>query len=817
MKNRTLFLKTIVLVSLFSLKDSSAFNGKSRERNNAQHVVTKLFGDKGIQSNASHQTELEELFHNLLLTTSFQKREISRALVHLLENEIATLKEKISQSSSPNPTLEHSLFIAQVQKNHLQEYATSLKSSLGIKEKIVGTVQQWYCNIVSFFYRILRKPHLSFIETVTKQVDYYIHFEQDHIFEDYKKTLYFFSKQKRVALPEILRFWTDPADCHNLLTGTKAHSEPLKVQMALAEEVAETAGTDALIGIEGEVAEDVAAAATANAAQTAGTDTATVAENAQGVMNTELGEDGAASLQVDGDRVAEDELGEEIGDESSSASSGSEDDPKQTKAEKKAARQAKRQAEIEKLAEKRQAVLDNPATSSFKKKWVTMRMKVTNFIENSAGGKLINAIEDNVTGPFADWLNESALFKTLNSFGDNALSQGLNKLPGWLKGIVDMSLQMAIMQGGTLVEFWASQDAQQEFLTFANINGKLTEFNTIFGTKFKIQLTKKIKSGYQDFTQSQTTLTQSQKNALLLLQYKQTYTQEAFLNTPPQTYFTIQPNSQPVQSGVFAETTMESDQRFALSAMLTPDTINNTAPLSTAWRNLFRSGMWIFRSDSNGFYQTQQVPLTGTPKDQATQALYNTIARDYIPTSNAPYTITVECTLLSASYPFFVGIIFNNARWISGVPDRFHQHRFAGLYGQKAGAIYSVLEESIITPPQASQAGDPSTQWPVYQILKNPTNYTNNPVTVAQFPQTFRFTITTQPNTAGCVITTPQSSQTTTPLATLTKANVSSSVFLFHGIGFMAAGCRAQFTIINPKELTYSSDQIAQFKKFIAS
>ena len=72
-----------------------------------------------------------------------------------------------------------------------------------------------------------------------------------------------------------------------------------------------------------------------------------------------------------------------------------------------------------------------------------------------------------------------------------------------------------------------------------------------------------------------------------------------------------------------------------------------------------------------------------TPNEQITDPSQSSIFTEYI--SNAPsYDIEVECTLYNCKYPFFVGIMFNRARWIAADPERIWQYRLVGLYGKQS-------------------------------------------------------------------------------------------------------------------------------------
>jgi hypothetical protein len=203
------------------------------------------------------------------------------------------------------------------------------------------------------------------------------------------------------------------------------------------------------------------------------------------------------------------------------------------------------------------------------------------------------------------------------------------------------------------------------------------------------------------------------------------------------------------RSFVVKNDALSIDQQFTTSLMLTPDTMKlKEGQVVNGWRNIFRQGNWIFSPESNSFMQTELVTIQGQlPTDQATKALYNSIFKEFYPI--ADYQIVVECTITEISYPCIVGVVFNNARWISGVPDRFHQHRFVGAFGNN-GSLYGVLAESKNSTDKSA-----TLEWPALQILSKPDQFMRAETKLsAATPLTLTFTITTKPTQASCVVQT---------------------------------------------------------------
>ena len=267
------------------------------------------------------------------------------------------------------------------------------------------------------------------------------------------------------------------------------------------------------------------------------------------------------------------------------------------------------------------------------------------------------------------------------------------------------------------------------------------------------------------------------------------------------------------------------------------------------------------------FVQYSQQPFTNSsyPNGDPTIAVQNSIFTEYIPpiqlnkNMTESYTISIECTLLAQpTTPFMLGIIFNGARWIPGILDLNHQHRLFCIYslpGQTKGTYYVGFGETFYqnaTTNTQSQLSDANVSglnaiWPAWQMLQPAINVlaqkTNSPVVpnpIGTIPALtpgipYVFTIQTEPNnvtvsistkdgkvlypSAQTVATTAKS--TTIPVAGLSSAalaaanlsapnriqNLNPLIFLYHNIGFMAPGCSAQFTILQPQALCLSTLQ----------
>lgn len=465
---------------------------------------------------------------------------------------------------------------------------------------------------------------------------------------------------------------------------------------------------------------------------------------------------------------------------------------KLTAAERKAEYLKDMQDERVAQHEAEEDILNDPLAKARTKKWIKFKRLFRrsdptkdNFLDQiNAGYKAY--IYDNLIAPLED----------------NALHTALESLPGWLRAPADMMIQMSMMSGGGMVITWISQEDEEVYEQYSALQTKMNATFTSIRTQVSTQVAKKMQAINTALKKQLTSISQMAQNQYSNYSQRNLYISQAIGYVPPVQNFMVE--------GSDNQTVMQIDQMFAQSALFTPDCVSQELqqliPTLGQWHDVFQSGNWIYYYPINGFYQTQQVEISGTNSlEKGAQVLYNTIFRDYVPQKVDSYTIQVQCTLMNYAPDFFLGVVFNNARWISGVPDRFHQHRFAGIFGS-GGKIYQVCEESV----NNTEGTKPNTAWPAYQIINNVKNYAvaENEIAVTTTPFIFTLTITTTPATVTVQIAMPKTSN---PLPKLQKKQLNALVFNYHGIGLTSAGCAAQFKIIQPQELTYTSQQVNNF------
>ncbi len=276
---------------------------------------------------------------------------------------------------------------------------------------------------------------------------------------------------------------------------------------------------------------------------------------------------------------------------------------------------------------------------------------------------------------------------------------------------------------------------------------------------------------------------------------------------------------------------MQLDQHFASSLMYTPKN-QPWYNIFDTWRSSYAllTGDCEFDSKNNSFWQNSLVQMPEKlywkqKKDGdilSQDPSINSIFTEYVP-PKLNYDIEIECTLINCQYPFFAGIIFNRGRWISGDPERLRWYRLLGLYGtqEKAKdkatrAINLSFAQQILDIPKGDKGKEKITS-PLEQIMTDktkPLNYAldKKDITFLEAnPITFVFKLT---NKAGTVLLEldKKTNGTTQKLYSGSVHNLDPYIYLFHGIGFMAVGCQAQFKIIKPAALVYNDTELKNFE-----
>lgn len=406
--------------------------------------------------------------------------------------------------------------------------------------------------------------------------------------------------------------------------------------------------------------------------------------------------------------------------------------------------------------------------------------------------------------------------------------------------IVDLLLQTAVFMGASVYEGWVSKTDLDYYNSLAEQEKKMQEDFATFSKKLQEQQNINIKNIVDNFQQQSKSMSQQLGITQTLFSNEITFLNKLYDNSPPKNNYLYQ--------GKVIDA-IGLDQAFEVSKMYTPTSnyawyniypqpnqILQTAVLSGASAVAITD--WQYDSQTDQFYQYNLVPLRASKElqdiaqkslpstyfpDTGQYAHNNAIFTEYI-TGQTNYEIEIECTLIGATFPFFMGIIFNKARWISGVVERIEQYRLLGIYGvedetgtKKASLVFA---EYKYTPPE-NKTAQPQILTPFSQII-NP-NYQplasldNNLVTeVSKNALSFSIQISVQATAVTLsVATLDNSGNKNFIVENQTIKDLNPLLFLYHGIGFMAPGCQASFKIIKPVELTYDASQKIAFEKMI--
>lgn len=263
------------------------------------------------------------------------------------------------------------------------------------------------------------------------------------------------------------------------------------------------------------------------------------------------------------------------------------------------------------------------------------------------------------------------------------------------------------------------------------------------------------------------------------------------------------------------------DQMFTASVMHTPNSY-------LTWRNPFPVGDWYCNPATQTIMQRNMINLVsqttdaqGNPQNSTALAQNNSIFAEYF-TVQPTYTIAGTITLYAVSYPFFVGIMLNKQRWISGNSTTLFSSRLVGLLGnsmidQTSGTptltcnIYGA-EQRNLTDDELKQAlaHDPKAnpfQSPLYQIIHEQVSPVGQldaaPLTtLVQAPVTYMFEITTTTNSLEIYLWNSKDPKPTKPYLI---QNLQEQMFMWHGIGFMSPGALAEFKLTSPTDAWFAS------------
>ncbi|MGZ6255208.1 MAG: hypothetical protein ACXWL5_04430 [Candidatus Chromulinivorax sp.] len=364
----------------------------------------------------------------------------------------------------------------------------------------------------------------------------------------------------------------------------------------------------------------------------------------------------------------------------------------------------------------------------------------------------------------------------------------------WTDMASDMAIMLATQQGASL--------ANAQLTTQGQLLASMVSKNT--------QTIKTSMQGFQTKSQkNQQQQMQSMVSAFSQAQEKiQSQTSQTANDAHAELNYIYQNISidQPQQNYIFSQ--IQYDQLFSLGTMLTP-----AGPL---WKNPFCVGDWEYDKTTDSFWQYQNSPMfnvDGTGQTSSLQAENNAIYAEYF-TKQASYTITGSITLYQITYPFFAGIIFNKARWISGSFESIRKCRMMGIYGANADnvGVYFAQQYTMTEEQMKTANTETPIQTPLQQIINNmvlpkvkiPSNAFES---INTEPITFNFKIKNSPDTVTVAI-----SSGTNPEISFTINKLDSEIFMYHGIGFICPSAICQFKLTEPTDFIFTQDAIANYQ-----
>jgi hypothetical protein len=398
--------------------------------------------------------------------------------------------------------------------------------------------------------------------------------------------------------------------------------------------------------------------------------------------------------------------------------------------------------------------------------------------------------------------------------------------------LVPMSLQanmlkdMALMMGAQVGASVANQDITKEFTeTSTAVQADQTTLNnatTNFFTKISTAQTTEMNNVSTIFSGAN-----NQISTIANKQQQQTQDAQSYIQS-------VTSLQRPAIN--YLDNPILYDQLFANGTMYTPK--------GQTWKNVFQIGDWEFNEADASFWQYKSMPFMSQGTNSMQDAFKNFIFTEW--NTYQPYEIICDITLYKASYPFYAGIIFNKARWVSGDTYGLQKYRTLGIYADANKKISLCFAEQKI-PVQAKQPATtaPLPITPLEQIYQNKAiqkstidqkefnNLQKNKVTV-------HIKIRPGPNSVMYkvwIANSPEPSQYTTVTTSTTSINDNklltisdgsgdsvtylaanyNDMYLYHGIGFLSCGAVTQFTLKAPKDILFNPSNLVAFKDEVSN
>ncbi len=351
----------------------------------------------------------------------------------------------------------------------------------------------------------------------------------------------------------------------------------------------------------------------------------------------------------------------------------------------------------------------------------------------------------------------------------------------------NMMQDMAVMMGAQVGASAANQAVNAQFSDMqqaltadqTNINQAINNFSTAMQSAQKQELS----NVFNLFSNAQNNISNLLAAQQTDMQKMLAYLQAAMSRQQPQAEYLTTP--------------VQYDQEFEQATMYTPQGV--------VWKNPFPVGNWEYDQKFDSFWQMSNVPI-------AQKAFNNSIFTEW-QTRLESYEIQVDVTLYQVSYPFFVGVMFNKARWVSGNELRLQKYRLFGLYGDSEQNVQLCFAETVQTAP--ATATTPATwSYPFDQISLSSTalktkSLKNILQNLKKYSVILHLKIKNSPTAIQYKFWFSTDKEPAT-YSSIKSKNV--NLYLYHGIGFMAPGAICEFKLLQPTEILFSSVHQASFK-----
>ncbi|MBI2353335.1 hypothetical protein HYV11_03800 [Candidatus Dependentiae bacterium] len=368
----------------------------------------------------------------------------------------------------------------------------------------------------------------------------------------------------------------------------------------------------------------------------------------------------------------------------------------------------------------------------------------------------------------------------------------------------ELAVMFAVQQGASVANQAISSDFNTMLACLSNSSRNLNNSMKFFSGQLSNAVSNNMTLFEKIFSDAQNNLLKTQGDQSKNISQMQSYIFQAVSLHKPTSYYLL-------------SNAAMLDQAFTAATMYTPQ--------GRLWKNIFGYGDWEYDENTDSFWQMQKVsvfsmitdPATKKEESSSSQAANNSIFTEYF-TNKSSYEIECVVTIYALEYPFFVGVLFNKTRWISGNLDSFSKERIAGIYASsenEVGIYYSEQREETVTAKNSKSKPSSKVIYPLDQIIKGeikslkklPKGFFN---TVVSQPLTLKMRIITSPKTIQLKIW-QQSEKEPTTFFTITSKN--QDLYLYHGIGCMSPGAIAEFTFTKPEELLFSAQAKEQFAK----